>query len=576
MTRRALERFVLCVDDDEDFLKSLEGFLPRLVPDPDQGIRYQFLYVSDPRQALKDLDELVRDGETVAMFITDHQMPTMKGLEFLSEARRRVPDSHRVLLTGHAGIESAIEAINEKLLDKYITKPIYDENEFSLNIRHLLQNFELRRTIGRQSETIRKLYDFATELHACENLAATLEHVVRFTADALSDAPTCVALTENGRIGVSATRGMPSLDPARYGPFPPASPTAATSELTNVGLVPGIGSALSAVPEVSSLDWIHVPIVAEGRWIGIVCSAVRDQSQSVVEVTGATLGYVANTASMAIHNQMNRLQLERAYVAEKAHASALDETNQRLKSLDRMKNDFLSFISHELRTPLNFMAALALVDDASDTEERDRMLSIARSGYDRLERFVTRGLEYFDWIGTPSLAVAEDTDLSALVTSVVTDYRSNTDDDRDLELVTPVAPCPIAMDVRYARQLLHILLDNAIKFSDGQPFVRVEVADHGAEVTLVVTDRGRGFVPDMAAQLFQPFTTAHAKQHREGSALSLAIAAAIVEAHGGHIEARSLGQDRGASFIVTLPHPGSAEKERPTDDGGSDSLRSAA
>jgi signal transduction histidine kinase/FixJ family two-component response regulator len=568
MSPTMVERFVVCVDDDRDFLKSLEGFLPRLVGEPDECVRHQFLYLNDPRQALSDLDDLVGDGETVAMLITDYQMPTMKGLEFLTEARRRTPDSLRVLLTGHAGTESAIEAINEKLLDKYITKPIYDENEFSLSIRHLLQHFEMRRTIGRQTETIRKLYDFATELHACESLEATLERVARFTADSIEDAWVCVALAENGRIVESTAVGLPQLDPRHYQSFGEREiALVASHALTSVDHVPGIGVALARLEGTSSRQWLQVPIIAEGRRLGLVCCAAREPSPASLESAGATLGYVANTAAMAVHNQMNRVKLERAYVAEKQHAAALDETNQRLQSLDRMKNDFLSFISHELRTPLNFMAALGLLDDTTDAEERRRMIDIARRGYDRLQRFVTLGLEYFDWIGSGLVTGAESIPLDDVAARVVAELRARSDGRSTFECLAPDGSCPVAMRENVAHDLLRILLDNAIKFSDGPATVRVEVARPIAEsVTLTVTDLGRGFEPEMAAELFRPFTIAHAKQHREGSALNLAIAAAMAQAHGGRIEARSEGRDRGASFIVTLPRANAA-----TNGSGSDS-----
>jgi signal transduction histidine kinase/FixJ family two-component response regulator len=559
MSPPPLERFVLCVDDDQDFLKSLEGFLPQLVSDPDDRIRHQFLFLSDPVQALRDLDDLVSGGETVAMLLTDQQMPTMKGLEFLGEARDRTPNSVRVLLTGHAGTDSAIEAINDKLLDKYITKPIYDENEFSQSIRHLLQNFEMRCTIGRQNETIQKLYDFATELHGCEDLTATLDQVARFAADSLDEAWVCVALVEDDRVTMSATRGLPPLDSARYETLPPHENTLVVRHaVTNEKQVPGIGAALAALDGASSRSWIHIPIVAEGRRLGLVCGALLDPSPAAVESAWASLGYVASTASMALHTQVNRERLKRAYMAEKEHAAALDETNRRLKSLDRMKNDFLAFISHELRTPLNFMAALALVDEASDPEERERMLAIARGGYDRLQRFVSRGLEYFDWIASTRLHVADRTDLAGLAASIIASYRAQEANRTAFELIAPDA-CSIAMDERNARDLLCILIDNALKFSDGSPSVRVEVASTTAGATLVVADRGRGFEPEMASGLFQPFTVAHVMQHREGTALSLAIAAAIVEAHGGRIEASSPGQGHGASFTVSLPRPGSEE-----------------
>lgn len=554
MSSHALERFVLCIDDDHDFLESLESFLPGLAASWNASVRHRFVFLDDPVRALSDLEDLVLGGQIVAMTMTVDEMPSMKGLELLLEVRRRDPDCLRVLLTGHSGAGSAIEAVDTKLIDGYLTKPIHDENEFAQGVRHLLQNHELHRTIGRQNEIIRNLHDFATALHACDSVAATLERIASFAADSLANAWVCVALAENGRIASSAIHGLAPLDPARFGAYPEHESSAiATCSLTSADRVPGIGAALAAADGASQRPWFHLPIVADGASIGLVGCALPKGSPAEVEAAVATLGYIANTSSMAFLNQLNRLKLERAYIAEKDHAAALHETNQKLRSLDSMKNDFLSFISHELRTPLNFISALGLLDEATDAEERTRMLEIARSGYDRLERFVARGLEYFDWIGSSRVDAAGTTEMTALVESVVADVLEKHGASSTFEVVLPESSCHVGILETDARNLLGILLDNAVKFSEGSASVRVEVASSATDVAISVADQGRGFEPDLAAILFQPFTLAHVKHHREGSALSLAIAAAMVQAHGGHIEARSAGPGRGALFLVNLP-----------------------
>ena len=171
---QATERHILCVDDDLEFLKSLEFFLPDQVNQDAGGLWYRFVFLTDPHEALEALTELVEERESVAMLISDQKMPAMKGTEFFAQARRISAGSVRVLLTAHAGLEAAIAAINEQLLDKYLTKPIENQHDFAVSIRHLLQRFEMQQRIQAQSKVIRDLYDFANTLHTMDGLRGTL------------------------------------------------------------------------------------------------------------------------------------------------------------------------------------------------------------------------------------------------------------------------------------------------------------------------------------------------------------------------------------------------------------------
>ena len=89
--------------------------------------------------------------------ISDQKMPHMEGTAFLSEVKKISPRSIRILFTSYTGIESAIMAINEKLLDKYLTKPLANAYDFVTDIVHLLQMYQMRRTIIEQNEIIHRL-----------------------------------------------------------------------------------------------------------------------------------------------------------------------------------------------------------------------------------------------------------------------------------------------------------------------------------------------------------------------------------------------------------------------------------
>jgi thioredoxin reductase (NADPH) len=109
---------LLTVDDDSDVLRSVERDLRRKY-----GARYRILAADSGAAALDLLKRLEQRNEPVALFLVDHRMPHMTGIEFLGRAREAQPAAKRVLLTAYADTEAAIRAINEIKLHHYLLKP---------------------------------------------------------------------------------------------------------------------------------------------------------------------------------------------------------------------------------------------------------------------------------------------------------------------------------------------------------------------------------------------------------------------------------------------------------------------
>src|SRR5215470_1722896 len=109
---------LLTVDDDPDVLRSVERDLR-----PKYGARYRILAADSGLSALDLLKRLEQRNEPVALFLVDHRMPHMTGIEFLGRAREAQPAAKRVLLTAYADTEAAIRAINEIKLHHYLLKP---------------------------------------------------------------------------------------------------------------------------------------------------------------------------------------------------------------------------------------------------------------------------------------------------------------------------------------------------------------------------------------------------------------------------------------------------------------------
>ncbi len=109
---------ILTIDDDPDVLLSIERDLRQRYSE-----KYRILRADSGRSALDLLKRLQQRNEPVALFLVDHRMPQMNGIETLTEAIKFYPDAKRVLLTAYADTEAAIKAINDVQLNHYLLKP---------------------------------------------------------------------------------------------------------------------------------------------------------------------------------------------------------------------------------------------------------------------------------------------------------------------------------------------------------------------------------------------------------------------------------------------------------------------
>ena len=164
---------LLCIDDDTDFLHSMNMAISSKQFAETDGVEIESHFVGDPNQALAFIQELVEEQETIAVIISDQQMPELTGIELMEKANEMVPNAIKMLLTGYASLDSAKYAINHQILDQYVSKPIEDYDHFASLIENAVKTFHFREEKERAEKEIRQ---YVRELELTNERIKSMHH----------------------------------------------------------------------------------------------------------------------------------------------------------------------------------------------------------------------------------------------------------------------------------------------------------------------------------------------------------------------------------------------------------------
>ena len=125
---------VVIVDDEEMVITSVRAYLQL-------ETEFEIHGFTEPEQAVKHMEHHLVD-----IAVSDYLMPRMSGIQFLTRAKQIQPEASRVLLTGHADKQSAIQAINEVGLYQYVEKP-WENEQLLLIIQNGIERSKLLREL---------------------------------------------------------------------------------------------------------------------------------------------------------------------------------------------------------------------------------------------------------------------------------------------------------------------------------------------------------------------------------------------------------------------------------------------
>jgi signal transduction histidine kinase len=299
----------------------------------------------------------------------------------------------------------------------------------------------------------------------------------------------------------------------------------------------------------------------ETQLAGAIGSAsARVMVASVVEEEALDLDDVLRILDEASQLRTYSHALEEKSQSLELATAELREANQKLQSLDLMKDDFMSSVTHELRTPLTSIRALSELmrdDDTMVLAQRQQFLGIIVTEAERLSRLVNQVLDMAkieagqaDWHSTP-------VDLREVVEQVGDSMRESYRE-RGVALATelPAQVRSVWADADRLTQVVLNLLSNALKYApacSGQVVLRL--SDTPEELVLEVQDNGPGIAADQEAVVFEKFRQVAGDDHYRpgGTGLGLPISRQIVAHFGGRMWLRS-APGQGACFGFSLPH----------------------
>ena len=235
----------------------------------------------------------------------------------------------------------------------------------------------------------------------------------------------------------------------------------------------------------------------------------------------------------------------------------LNDMLNRMQRFILQQHQFVEDVSHELRTPVAIVKGhMELLNrwGKDDPKILDESITASLQEMRRMEGLVSEMLDLTRADQVELTFRDGDTDVKDMINGIYMNFQMIHPDftfglDDDLK-----GPTIVNMNRDHLEQILIILSDNAVKYSQNRKEIHFAASRSGNMVELAVQDFGEGISPEDAARVFDRFYRVDKARSRKqgGNGLGLSIAQKLVEGYGGHIELESaIGQ--GSIFRITLP-----------------------
>ena len=272
----------------------------------------------------------------------------------------------------------------------------------------------------------------------------------------------------------------------------------------------------------------------------------------------------ARIAEVSAPDRKKQLQLNAVPITDQngkaSGVVALFHDISRLKQADEIRRDFVANVSHELRTPLSiFHGNLETLLEAGDLDENEtrHIYEVMKRHSDRLNLLVNDLLSLARLESKEANLQLAEIRLRDFLEGITRDWAKRlAGKNLRLELQVPDDFPTVHADERRLEEVVHNLLDNAVKYSHQNGRILIQAGAPDQEVVLSVRDEGVGIAANDLPRIFERFYRADRARSRElgGTGLGLSIVKHIAQLHGGRVEAESVVGE-GTTIRVILPNP---------------------
>lgn len=240
-------------------------------------------------------------------------------------------------------------------------------------------------------------------------------------------------------------------------------------------------------------------------------------------------------------------------------ADTIDSNIDKLKSLDRLRQELVANVSHDLRTPLaviqGYIETLLMKSETLSVEEKDKYYKVIYSSAERLSKLVNELFEYSKLEARQVEPVMEAFQISELINDVVTKFSLIADEKGIALKVGETSGLPLVYaDIGMVERVLQNLIDNALKHTPSGGVVSVSAIAGSESIEFVIEDSGVGIAEEQLSFIFDRYQRSSTidKRKSSGTGLGLAIVKKIMEIHHSRITVRSK-LNEGTSFNFWLP-----------------------
>jgi PAS domain S-box-containing protein len=413
--------------------------------------------------------------------------------------------------------------------------------------------------IGKYAEELRLNYEVQRKITQSISLEETLDNIVKNVPRLLNLSSCVIFLLDEGGGGITSIKASEAVE-QKFGKQKfSMEELVATKEAIERRQAVVIEDALVA-PNVSrhlvrmlgARAGIVLPLIARGKVIGIMWLYDTGAPRKFTRDDVQRANLLSDQVAIAIDNAMLFTQLSRTN-------RQLEESYDRLKSLDTMKMEFFTLLSHELRTPLTTIKGYAeLLQDGvlgPLNEGQLDKLSRINASVDRLTSIVDNLSDLSSIASKKYIVDVIPVSLNELISEVVKGI-SFLAESKNIRLTTdvPVGLPIIYVDRARVMQVFLNIINNAIKYTPKGGEVSIMARDEDDRVLVAIHDTGIGIPKNDLENIFSGFYHAGYKLSYEykGVGLGLALSRGIVESHGGRIWAES-EVGKGSTFYFTLP-----------------------